>query len=181
MADEVTAVALALDALPGMPIGAAREPWRDARIVSALGFLEVDPDHDRADEAGRTRAIADLLCGLEDVRVRDTLLWEVSHADPGRLAAILERLSCALRGAPPGHVAPVGSCAGIVAWLLGDGARAHIAIDRARHDDAQYSLALLLAASLEAGLPPAAWRESMAGLSRDHCRHGADAARRGTS
>ena len=39
----------------------------------------------------------------------------------------------------------------------------------------EYSLALLLAASLEAGLPPVAWRESMAGLSRDHCRHGADA------
>ena len=72
VADEVAAVALALDALPGMPIGAAREPWRDARIVSALGFLDGDPDGDRADAAGRTRAIADLLCGLEDVRVRDT-------------------------------------------------------------------------------------------------------------
>ncbi len=175
VADEVAAVALALEAFPGMPTGAAREPWRDARIVSALGFLDGDPDGDRADAACRTRAIVDLLCGLADVRVRDTLLWEVSHADPGRLAAILERLSCALRAAPPGHVAPVGSCTGIVAWLMGDGARARIAIDRARHDDDQYSLALLLAASLEAGLPPAAWRESMAGLSRDLCRHGADA------
>ena len=35
---EVALVAAALDALPGMPIGAAREPWRDARIVSALGL-----------------------------------------------------------------------------------------------------------------------------------------------
>jgi len=86
-----------------------------------------------------------------------------------------------LRSAPDGHVAPVASCAAIVAWLLGDGARAHIAVDRARHDDAGYSLALLLAASLTAGLPPAAWRESMAALTRDDCRHGADVPRSAAS
>jgi hypothetical protein len=175
VADEVAAVAAALDALPGMPIGATREPWRDARIVSALGFLDYGPDQGRTADACRPGEVAELVCGLADVRVRDTVLWEVSHADPGRLDTVLERLSCALRAAPPGHVAPVGSCAAIVAWLMGDGARARIAIDRARRDDAEYSLALLLAASLEAGLPPGAWRESMAGLSRDQCRHGADA------
>jgi hypothetical protein len=65
----------------------------------------------------------------------------------------------------------------VVAWLLGDGARARIAVDRARQDDAGYSLALLLEASLGAGLPPAAWRESMAALTRDACRHGADVVR----
>ena len=71
-------------------------------------------------------------------------------------------------------MAPVASCAAIVAWLLGDGARAQIAVERARRDDGEYSLALLLAASLRAGLPPDAWRESMAALTRDDCRHGAD-------
>jgi hypothetical protein len=38
-----------------------------------------------------------------------------------------------------------------------------------------------VAASLRAGLPPDAWRESMAALTRDDCRHGADMARASAS
>jgi hypothetical protein len=174
---EQALVAVALAAAPEVPIGAAREPWRDARIVSALSLLA--GDREAAPE--QAERVADLLCGLKDVRVRDTLLWELSHADSGELPGLLERLSVAVRSAPAGHVAPVASCAAVVAWLLGDGARAHIAIDRACHDDGEYSLALLLAASLGAGLPPAAWRESMAALTRDECRHGAHAPRAAAS
>ncbi len=54
----------------------------------------------------------------------------------------------------------------------GDGARASVAVERALADDPAYSLALLLAQSLSAGLPPEAWREATAGLTRDECRHG---------
>jgi hypothetical protein len=68
----------------------------------------------------------------------------------------------------------VACCAAITAWLLGDGARASVATARARVDDPRYSLGELLAVSLAAGLPPQAWRESMAGLSRELCRHGSD-------
>lgn len=163
-------VAVALAAAPAPPSGAAREPWRDDRIRSTLLLLAEDPG------TGEQRAerIADVLRGIDDVRVRDTVLWEVSRWEPEALESALDRLSDAVRSAPVGYVAPVATCAAIVAWLLGDGARARIAVDRACRDDAGYSLAVLVAASLAAGLPPAAWRESMTVLTRDDCRHGAE-------
>lgn len=170
-------VAVALAAAPEVPRGAAREAWRDERITGALRLLR----HGPAAGWQRAEGIADLLRGLDDVRVRDTVLWEVSHEDPEALQGVFGRLSVVLRSAPAGHVAPVASCTAVVAWLLGDGALAHIAVDRARGDDCDYSLAMLLAASLRAGLPPAAWRESMASLTRDDCRHGADGRRSAAS
>lgn len=170
-------VEAALAAAPEVPRGAAREAWRDERITSALRLL----CHGRAAGWQRAEGIADLLRGLDDVRVRDTVLWEVSQAGPETLQGVLDRLSFVLRSAPPGHAAPVASCTAVVAWLLGDGALAHIAVDRALGDDCDYSLALLLSASLRAGLPPAAWRESMGSLTRDDCRHGADGRRSAAS
>jgi hypothetical protein len=163
-------VATALAAAPEVPAGPAREQWRDERIAGTLRLLVDGPG------AGARRAelIAEALRGLDDVRVRDTVLWEVSRWSPDVLQLAFDRVAVALRSAPAGHVAPVASCAAIIAWLLGDGARAHIAVGRALRDDDEYSLALLLAASLRAGLPPGAWRESMAALARDDCRHGAD-------
>lgn len=163
-------VAAALAAAPEVPIGPAREQWRDDRIAGVLRLLADGP----GDGAQRAAVIADALRGLDDVRVRDTVLWEVSRWSPDALQLALDHAAVALRSAPAGYVAPVASCAATIAWLLGDGARAHIAVVRAHSDDCDYSLALLLAASLRAGLPPAAWRESMAALSRDDCRHGAD-------
>jgi hypothetical protein len=169
-------VAAALTAAARMPTGRDREPWRDERISVALRTLGA------AGEAPpRAETVADLLRGLADVRVRDTVLWEVSRWEPDRLPTVLDRLGILLRGAPPGHVAPVATLTAIVAWLLGDGARAQIAVVRARQDDHEYSLAQLVGASLGAGLPPAAWRESMAGLSRDVCRHGSTQERRAAS
>ena len=47
-----------------------------------------------------------------------------------------------------------------------------MAVDRALADDPDYSLAALVATSLRAGLAPTAWREVMAALPRDECRHG---------
>jgi len=60
----------------------------------------------------------------------------------------------------------------VVAWLLGDGARATMAIERARTDDPDYTLAALVEASLAAGLPPGAWRDAMGDLTREECRFG---------
>jgi Domain of unknown function (DUF4192) len=170
-------VAAALAAAPALPAGPAREQWREERIADTLSLICDGP----GDGPRRAPRIADALWGLDDVRVRDTVLWEVSRWSPEDLQSALVRLSVVLRSAPAGHVAPVASCAAVVAWLLGDGARAHIAVDRARRDDGEYSLAVLLDASLRAGLPPQAWRESMAALTRDDCRHGAVAGRTAAS
>jgi hypothetical protein len=48
-----------------------------------------------------------------------------------------------------------------VAWQAGDGALASIAIERALDADPGYSMALLIADALHAGLPPSAARLSM--------------------
>jgi hypothetical protein len=168
--EAVTQVAAVLDTIPVMPPGPAREGWRDDRIDEALTAL-ADAG---ADGHLPPEAIAWVLAGLGDLRVRDTVLWELSRWSGAELQGALDRLSSILRAAPVGHVAPVACCAAITAWLLGDGARASLAVDRARTDDPEHSLAQLVAASLAAGLPPQAWRESMSGLTRELCRHGSD-------
>ena len=74
--------------------------------------------------------------------------------------------------APEGHVAPAATTLAIVHWMGGDGARASVALDRALADDPGYSLGVMVHTALGSGLPPQAWRESMASLSRDECRYG---------
>jgi hypothetical protein len=148
--------------------GVALDRWRDEAIDAAIGDLIGGAPSDECSEG-----LAGLLAGMRDIRVRDTVLWEVSRCGADELAAALDRLSAAVRSAPAGLVAPVAASAAIVAWLLGDGARAVVASDRALADDPRYSLAVLVRESLRAGLPPESWRAAMAGLSRDACRQSA--------
>lgn len=113
-----------------------------------------------------------LVAGLRDVRVRDTVLWECARMAGDERMAALSVLMVGLRCAPTGAVAPVATCCALVAWLAGDGARASVAVERALADDPAYSLAQLLVQSLAAGMPPGAWQQATAGLSRIECRHG---------
>lgn len=146
-----------------------REAWRDASLTHALRLLDVGEEAcgDISDEDAARLAIA-----LSDIRVRDTLLWECARADAPALRVAFEGLSDAVRGAPGGRVAPVATVCAAVAWLLGDGARSLIAVERALSDDPHYSLALLILQSLQAGLPPETWREALAGVTREECRFG---------
>ena len=158
--------------------GEARETWRDeacGSVLEALGGPRGRRTPAPAEEAEWAAAIA---CSLMDVRVRDTVLWELTRRSRQLLQQALATLTRAMVATPPGHVAPVATTCALVAWLLGDGARASIATERALADDPGYSLATLIAASLQAGLPPEAWREATAGLSREECRYGADGAGR---
>lgn len=143
----------------------ALEAWRDRMIVRVAHLL------DRADPLD-VPEIADVASGLSDIRVRDTLLWDAARWDDEDACRALDRLIECVRATPMSAVAPVATSAALVAWLSGDGARALVALERAQDADAGYSLALLLAASLRAGLPPSAWREAMGSLDRGTCRHG---------
>jgi hypothetical protein len=175
---ESVAAALATDAaraaqvaaVPGRsrPRGAARERWRTGRLAEVSRVVLGGP----RDEPLEPRTVARVLDGLSDIRVRDTLLWDVAHLDPALLPEVFDVLAALVRDAPPGRVAPVATCCAVVAWLQGDGARALMAVQRAHEDDREYSLAQLVTASLQAGLPPQAWREAMAGLAREECRNG---------
>jgi hypothetical protein len=167
--DGVAALAAHVDReLTGRPPGEAREQWRDDHIAAIVEALSGGPGAD----GPRGRRLAAVVVGLGDVRVRDTVLWECSGMGRDELAGALEVLAAATRCAPAGHVAPAATCAALLAWLSGDGARASVAADRALADDPGYSLAVLVARSLRVGLPPSSWREATSGLTRSDCRYG---------
>jgi hypothetical protein len=60
------------------------------------------------------------------------------------------------RRAQPDLVAAPAALLAFAAWRSGQGALANIAVDRALHADPDYTMALLLAKALAAGVPPAA-------------------------
>lgn len=153
------AASLAADTDPAR----ALERWRDGAIALVCeALLTPTPADPRRD--------AEVLVSLCDVRVRDTVLWEVAHSvdhDPHRS---FERAASLLRCAPAGVIAPIGTVTGLLGWLLGDGVRAIAALDRVRDENNEYALAELLARSIAAGLPPTEWRQMMGGLTREACR-----------
>jgi hypothetical protein len=161
-----TAAALAASAPPstgGEREG--REAWRDAAVTHVL-----EAGASTTGLAGQGAAMA--LHGLADIRVRDTVLWEMAQAPLEVTQSMQRMLRQLLRSAPAGHRAPVATVLAACCWLLGDGARAGIALEVAGADDPDYSLAHLIGIGLRRGLPPSVWREAMCALSREDCRHG---------
>jgi len=146
--------------------GRQRETWRDEVIDEVVGRMS------GPDAALDSEGIAIIVGGLRDIRVRDTVLWELSAADRASRFRALDLLRRCTRAAPAGSVAPVATCAAIAAWLVGDGTRAQVALERALDDRPDYGLALLVRHSVTVGMPPSSWGEAVAGLSREECRNG---------
>lgn len=144
---------------------AARERWRETALAAVARVMAAGAGADAHD-------VALVLTGVADIRVRDAALWDAAQLDLDGLGTALTGFSHATRQAPSPCVAPVATCAAVLAWLAGDGVRAGIALERALSADSDYSLALLVDAALRAGMPPATWRSAMGALSRDDCRHG---------
>jgi hypothetical protein len=109
--------------------------------------------------------IAALAASLHDVAARDELLLQA--VSPQRREVILRLLRVAVRRVPPPRDAPIATALAWFAYADGDGTTANIALDRALRSDPEYSLALLMAASLDRQLPPAALVEVMKGAARD--------------
>jgi hypothetical protein len=169
---QVAAVEASLaDARRGMASAVRESPdrWRDAAVTHWEEWLAATAREPRCHDPADT---AVLLVSLADIRVRDTLLWDLVQVEGDRLPRLLDRVVDLVRAAPRSTVGPVATCAAVIAWLSGDGARAAIAVDRALAEDPDYSLATLVGASLRAGLPPTVWREAMRELSRADCRFG---------
>ena len=79
-------------------------------------------------------------------------------------AAVATINYCTSAGRSSGHVATPASLLAFVAWQLGDGALANVALDRALADDSRYSMALLLRQVITAGAPPSLAPPSLARL-----------------
>lgn len=129
-------------------------------LADALASRLEDPRADATDAE-----IARLAELVHDVTARDELL--VQAVPPRRREAILRVLRAAVRRVPPPRDAPICTALAWYAYADGDGTAANIALDRALESDPDYSLALLIAASLDRQLPPAALVEVMKGAARD--------------
>jgi len=95
---------------------------------------------------------------LGDLRVRDDA-W--ARMDPGFHEAHQRLWVDLVRHLPTEFVAAPAALLAFTAWQGGDGALASVAIERALDADPAYSMALLIADALHAGLPPTAARLPM--------------------
>lgn len=172
------AATLAPDAAAAQPMRAAvaRARQRTAQLIDLSAVAAGDDPFQPVADAGRRavrQAVARYRQGgdltsdddiawlgvvLGDLRVRDDA-W--ARMEPGyhdahrRLwAELVRRLPADLAAAPAALLA-------FTAWQAGDGALASIAIERALSADPEYSMALLIADALHAGLPPSAARLPM--------------------
>lgn len=138
------------------------ESGRDIAIAHALDvFGRSEPSLEE---------VALLLASLRDLRVRDTVLWDLMQAKPRLWRRAADSLARAVRLAPPEETAPAAALLSILRWQTGDGTRAVIALEKALEAEPAYSLALLVDAMLTGGLSPTFWREGLDGLSREACR-----------
>jgi hypothetical protein len=112
----------------------------------------------RGDEVADHDELAWLGFALGDLRVRDDA-W--ARMDPQFNEAHQRLWIDLVRHLPPDFVAPPAALLAFTAWQAGDGALASIAIERALQADPAYSMALLVADALHAGLPPSAARLPM--------------------
>ena len=139
-------------------VAAGADPFQP---VADAGRRSVKQAVARYRQGGRLNAddeIAWLGVVLGDLRVRDDA-WarmDPEHNDAHRRlwTDLLRRLPADLAAAPAALLA-------FTAWQAGDGALASIAIERALAADPEYSMALLIADALHAGLPPSAARLPM--------------------
>jgi len=99
-----------------------------------------------------------LMVALKDLRIRDDA-W--ARMDPSHRQAHLRLWIDAVRRARPGYVAAPASLLAFVAWQMGNGVLANVAIDRALAEDPGYSMALLLRQVISAGAPPSMARLPM--------------------
>jgi Domain of unknown function (DUF4192) len=126
---------------------AGRRAVRAAVLRYRRGGEIADPDE-----------IAWLGLTLTDLRVRDDA-W--ARMDPQFRDAHQRLWTDLIRQLPVEHVPGPAALLAFTAWQAGDGALASIAIERALDADPAYSMALLIADALHAGLPPSAARLPM--------------------
>lgn len=117
------------------------------------------------DGASPSDAVASrLIVGLVDIEARDAVLgWAAGDADHGLLALLVDLVG---RAVEP-FDAPVATALAWVAYARGDGALANVAVDRALDSDPGYSMALLIASSLEAGIHPVNIRAASSAVGGD--------------
>jgi hypothetical protein len=130
-----------------------------ALVIRLAGAIK-DPRHS-VDELD----IAELVALCDDVIVRDEIL--VRALKPRRRDALELLLSAVARRVPPPEDAPICATLAWVAYANGHGAIANIALERALATDPDYSLAHIIAESLDRQIDPHHLEDVMRGAARD--------------
>jgi hypothetical protein len=140
---------------------AERDGLRPASALAEAGRGAVRQAIGRYRKGGQVTdrgRLAFLAVCLADLRVRDDA-W--SRMDPGHRRAHLRLWTDVITAAAPEFVPAPASLLAFTAWQCGEGALANVAIERALGADPAYSMALLLAQAIQAGLPPSSARLPM--------------------
>ncbi len=119
--------------------------WARDRLRSAIRGSTVLDDT----EAAR------LLAALVSAEIRDVLWAEIERRGARQQVAFWADL---VRRAPLEFAAPPAALLAFAAWMAGEGALAWCALDRCRASDPGYSMAALIAAALQAAMPPSRWK-----------------------
>ena len=130
-----------------------------------------DIEHTVVDCLNDPAAQARCVVGLQDIRVRDVVLHRM--ADLVELRNIGEWLRGVAVVTPAEYAAAVYTLCAAAFWQSGDGARACLALEHACDLDPDYSLATLLFRAIQAGMPPATWRQALRDTSEEECLRGA--------
>ncbi|CAN2189064.1 Protein of unknown function DUF4192 [Candidatus Nanopelagicaceae bacterium] len=127
------------------------EEIQDLQRDGATAIIDLAGEYREGRGAEDRELVARVIGRLSDIQVRDFALGSHSDESADSYWSMWRDL---LRIAPRGFVAPIASLYAALAYERGEGALAHKALDRALHDDDQYSLALLLRRVFTAGWPP---------------------------
>lgn len=122
-------------------------------LVIAEGIKAVQAALARFKQGGDlTRAeAARLTVTLREIQVRDDFWSRLAPSDRKHNLRLLLELT---RLARPAFVAPVATLLAFTAWQCGNGALAHVALDRALADRPEYSMAEMIREAVTYGLSP---------------------------
>jgi len=143
--------------------GAGRHPLGPAtpdRLRSTL-VAEGQWARERLRQAIRDASVLDdtdasrMLVALVSAEIRDVLWAEIKRRGARRHVEFWTDL---VRRAPLDFAAPPAALLAFSAWMAGEGALAWCALDRCRESDPGYSMGALIAAALQAAMPPSAWK-----------------------
>lgn len=150
-----------------LPPSEKQTPWRVAESQFVHELLQ------KTNGPATDTELARLVVALGDVRVRDSILWDMANGVFDRdlvaqlLTGVLPKLDSDLG-------APVATSAAICWWLKGNGAMANMCLARAFTDAPHYPLAIMIRTALDYALSPDFWVESIKVLTRRECLAGCD-------
>jgi len=109
---------------------------------------------------------------LEDVRVRDAIMYHLGTMDTEVLREVYKDIAGVVRVVPKKYAAPILTVAGLCAYLSGDGAKANVCVTTALEIDPEYRMAELMGYALANGIHPDGFRASILSVDVDEVLSG---------